>query len=262
MNFLTSFKQQLIQNSSLRWSASFTYVVALYTCVILTVVYWNVGNTAAPQPMAAMMIDLAPMPVAPETPPSNAPPGSAQEETPPPPEPAPELEPIIEPLPELPIISEAETRLSKEPPPELEVIKEEPEPLYEEQVAQEDKAPLAFEASPDEVAAAPMDGAVSLAPSQAQATWQSALLGHLEHHKRYPREARRNRQEAVVYVGITINRNGTVVDYRLTQPSAYNALNQETLALIARARPLPPPPPEVSGDTVEFVVPVEFFLRR
>jgi hypothetical protein len=44
-------------------------------------------------------------------------------------------------------------------------------------------------------APAPMEGAVSMAA----ATWQSLLLGHLEHHKRYPREAQRNREEAVVY---------------------------------------------------------------
>jgi len=263
VNFLTSFKQQMIQNSSLRWGASFAFVVGVFSSAIWVTLNWQPNSrTNVAQPMAAMMIDLAPMPVTPETPLSAAPPGPAQEETPlPPPEPVPEPEPIIEPLPELPIIEEAEALLPKEPPPEPELI-EESEPLDEDQLAQEDKAPPAFEAPPDAVAAAPIDGAVSLAPSQAPATWQSVLLGHLEHHKRYPREARRKRQEAVVYVRITINRDGSVVDYRLTKPSPYSTLNQETLALIARAQPLPPPPPEVSGDTVEFVVPVEFFLRR
>jgi protein TonB len=62
-------------------------------------------------------------------------------------------------------------------------------------------------------------------------------------------------------VRVKINRDGTVVDYRLEKPCKHKALNQEALALIGRAKPLPPPPVEVEGKTVEFVVPVEFFLR-
>jgi hypothetical protein len=64
---------------------------------------------------------------------------------------------------ELPVIKEAEALLPQlllEPEP----IEEEVEPL-DEQIAQQDKAPPAFEAPPDEIAAAPTDGAVSLAPS-------------------------------------------------------------------------------------------------
>jgi protein TonB len=262
MILFTSFKQQLISSSSFRWGSSFAFIVCVYVSAVLSAVYWSVSSPPSPTPpMAAMMIDLAPMPVAPETPPNASPPGPTQEETPAPPELMPE--PIVEPLPELPelpVASEAEALLPTLLP-EPEPIEEEVEPL-DEQIAQEDKATPAFEAPVDEIAAAPMEGAVSLAPSPALATWQSVLLGHLQHHKNYPREARRNRQEAVVYVRISINRDGTVVDYSLTQPSAYKALNQEALALIARAQPLPPPPPEMIRDTLEFVVPVEFFLRR
>ena len=32
-------------------------------------------------------------------------------------------------------------------------------------------------------------------------------------------------------------------------------------ALLARAQPLPPPPPEVTGDRIELRVPIQFFLR-
>lgn len=248
--------KSLLETSSLRWSGSFVFVVGVHVGAVLLALNWNtVGPVAPAEPMAAIMVDLAPMPVAPETPPNAAPPGPAQEELPPPP---PEPEPEIEPLPELPVVQEAEALLPAEPEP----LEEEPEPIEEVLQAQEDQAPPSIDAPPDDIAAAPMDGAVSLTPSQAPATWQSVLLGHLEHHKRYPREARRRRQEAVVYVRVRINRDGTVVDYRLEKPSTHEALNQETLALIARAQPLPPPPMEVTGETVEFVVPVEFFLRK
>jgi len=37
------------------------------------------------------------------------------------------------------------------------------------------------------------------------------------------------------------------------------ALDQEALAALARAAPLPKPPVEVSGDVLDLVVPVDFF---
>ena len=264
MRMLTSFKQQLINEPAVRWSSSFAFVVFVCASVVLTALNWNVSSTVSPAPpMAAMMVDLAPMPIMPEHQTDVARSGPAQEKTPPPPELIPKSE--VKPLSELPVIKEAEALLPKELPPELieeepEIIEEEPEPIKEE-IVQEDSAPPVFEALPDEIAAAPMEAAVSVKPSQALATWQSTLLGQLERHKRYPRKARRNRQESVVYVSITIDREGTVLDYRLTQASTYEALNQETLALIARAQPFPPPPPRISGDTVKFVVPVEFYLH-
>jgi len=38
-------------------------------------------------------------------------------------------------------------------------------------------------------------------------------------------------------------------------------LDQETLALVARAQPLPKPPPEVASDRIELVVPIAFSLH-
>ncbi len=257
-SYVLSARYYILHNAALRWGSSFAFVVGVYTCAVFVVLNWYTNSVPAPaQPMAAMMVDLAPMPVAPKTPPHVATSGPEQKEMPPAPaDSIPEQE--REPLPELPAIKDAEAVLPPEPKPIEEEVELEP---VEKQVVQEDKAPPAIEAPADDVAAAPMEGAVSLAASQAPATWQSVLLGHLENHKRYPREARRNREEGVVYVRVKINRDGTLVNYRLDKSCKHEALNKEALAMIARAQPLPPPPTEVEGDTVEFVVPVEFFLR-
>ena len=251
------FWQQIQQQPALRWGGSFVFIVGVHISVIAAALYWQPSVTpSSTPPMAAIMVDLAPVPLAPDTPENARDTGPVQKEVPPPP--IPEPEPEIEPLPELPVIEKAQAIL----PPKPEPIDEPPEPVEQELPAQQDSAPPAIEAPPAPEPAAPMDGAVSLLPSQATATWQSVLLGHLEQHKRYPRLARRNRQEAIVYVRVSINRDGTVIDYRLERPSTYEALNRETLALIARAQPLPPPPQDTVSDIVEFVVPVEFFLRR
>ena len=250
-------QQQFLLNPYWRWSTSFTLVIGLYIGAVLIVLNWRAHHTAPPAPpMAAMMIELAPAPVAPMTPPSALPPAPRQQKMPPPPQPRPEPEPIIEPPPELPVVKKAEAQLAPKPEP----LEEELQPVKEE-IAQEETAPPDFKAPPDALAAAPMDSALSTLPSQAPATWQSALLGHLEKHKRYPRQARRRGQEAVVYIRVTINRDGTVVSYKLTQPCPYATLNRETLALINRAQPLPAPPSEITGETVEFIVPVAFSLK-
>ena len=247
--------QSIQQSHTLRWTGSFVFVAAIYTAAALFSLNESsrVETITAP-PMAAMLIDLAPMPSAPPTPPRALPVAPQQAEIPPPPRPQPE----IEPLPELPVLKQAAALLPPKPEPLEEEISE---PIDDEQVAQEESAPATFESPPDDRVAAPMEGSVSLLPSTARLTWQSALLGHLEKHKRYPRQARRRRQEAVVYVHVTITRDGTVVDCHLSQPSTYTILNRETLALIARAQPLPAPPEDVVGKTIEFVVPVAFALK-
>lgn len=236
-----------------RWSSSFVFVVFVHVVIILTVLYWN---TASPpivvQPMAAIMIDLAPLPAAPEVPTNALPPGFVQKEAPPESEPIPE----IEPLPEIPEVVTPAAVI----PPKSE-IEEKPEEHIEE-TAQEEKAPPSIEAPPAEKVLAPMQGALSLVPSHVKASWQSMVVGHLERQKRYPRKARRKRQEATVTVRVSIKRDGYVDSYKLEHASQFEALNKEVLAMVKRAEPLPPPPKEMIGETIEFVVPVVFSLRN
>ena len=241
-----------------RWVSSFVLVVAVYVGTVFAVLNWPSSKLVeSGEPMAAMIIELAPMPTAPPVPSVAAPPGEIQEEIQATPEPKPAPE-ITESLPEIPEVAKAEAIL----PPEPESVEEIEEQEQDERPEQQEQAPVVMETPPDEVAAAPKQGAVSLTPSHATLSWQSVLLGHLESHKRYPRESRRRRQEAIVYVRVQINRDGTVVDYRLERACLYEPLNQESLALVARAQPLPPPPEDFEGETIEFVVPVEFSLRR
>ncbi len=99
-------------------------------------------------------------------------------------------------------------------------------------------------------------------PSKAIPAWQGLLLGRLERAKRFPESARFRRQQGMVLLRFTMDRAGTVVSARIEKSSGYEALDEETLALVRRAQPLPRPPAEVPGATIELVVPVEFFLNR
>lgn len=95
----------------------------------------------------------------------------------------------------------------------------------------------------------------------ARETWQALVLDQLERHKRYPRAAREQHHEGVARVRFSINRHGKVLSSRLEKSSGSPILDQETLDLIRRVNPLPPPPSDVPGDSIEMIAPIRFFLR-
>ena len=111
----------------------------------------------------------------------------------------------------------------------------------------------------------PVAHALSSAPSgvssSASTTWQGLLLGHLQQHRRYPRQSERLRQQGVAYVRFAVARDGRVSAPRIERSSGFALLDQETLDTVQRASPVPVPPADVAGDTVDVMVPVAFFLR-
>ncbi len=58
-----------------------------------------------------------------------------------------------------------------------------------------------------------------------------------------------------------MDRAGNVLSARLERSCGYVELDREAVALAKRAEPLPRPPAEIEGQTVELVVPIEFHLR-
>jgi len=91
--------------------------------------------------------------------------------------------------------------------------------------------------------------------------FQVKLLRHLNRHKRYPSSARAKREQGVVHVRFTMDRRGKVLAASVEKACQFETLNQEGVALLARAQPLPMPPPEMEGESIEMIVPVEFSLK-
>lgn len=96
--------------------------------------------------------------------------------------------------------------------------------------------------------------------SKGPATWQGAVLARLERFKRYPALARVGRQAGVAYLHVAMDRQGGVLSARIDRSSGSVVLDDEAMALVRRAAPLPAPPPEVVGDPLELTVPIEFSL--
>jgi protein TonB len=87
-------------------------------------------------------------------------------------------------------------------------------------------------------------------------SWQRALVAQIERHKRYPPQARG--EQGVAKLEFRLDRGGRIVTSRIAQTSGSAALDAETLALIRRAQPFPPPPADVSEEQLSFVVPIRY----
>jgi protein TonB len=194
---------------------------------------------------------------------------------PPPPEP---VEPALHDIQPQPI-KQAEVTLPMPPPParkppEREAEKPErkrpepkrpepkprtPRPIQEKRQAQAQSQvttapPRAQQFAPSPAATAPPQGVP--APSAAMtASWVSRLNAHLNRSKRYPPEARARREEGIVRLSFSIDPSGRVLSYRIVGSSGSSLLDQEALALIQRASPVPAPP---AGAALSFTVPIRF----
>jgi protein TonB len=92
------------------------------------------------------------------------------------------------------------------------------------------------------------------------ADYSSLLQAWLEKHKKYPRRAKLRHWQGTAVLQFTIDGAGNVLDYRIARSSGHAVLDEEVEAMIRRAAPLPPAPPEMQNARLEFVVPVRFFL--
>ncbi|WP_255265450.1 energy transducer TonB family protein [Sphingobium chlorophenolicum] len=209
-------------------------VLGFHAVPALVAAYWLGPTISTPAEETAIFIDMAP-PAAPPVPPSEQPPGPKQvkAETP-----QPKL--VRDPVKTPPL-----------PNPTVALPVQPPEPPREEakQAAPQTTAPPARPAPPAPVL------------SSGVPTWQGLVLGALNKVKRYPFAAQSRRQQGVPYIRFVMDRNGRVVSSRLERSSGFAMLDNEAVNLPRRAQPLPKPPADVTGDTIELVVPVEFYLR-
>jgi TonB family protein len=173
---------------------------------------------------------------------------------------------------------EEETALPQEKPTEAEepdriVAESAPKkPTQEEQqVAAVETNASAESAAAEATAPAPIKGAreapIATAPApgtgasaqRIRVTWQKKLMAHLERFKRYPSAGvpRSTRIE----VGFTLDRLGHVVSVEIRQGSGDPAFDQAALAMLRRADPVPPPPPLIADEGLNFTLPVVYRVK-
>jgi len=171
-------------------------------------------------------------------------------------------------------------KVEPSPAPDPEVVLPSPQPVAdkkpEEEKPEEDKpkqqsadqavaaplttAPPRVDAAEQQVAVAPSPGSAAAA-ARAKAAWERSLVSHLNRFKRYPDAARARRNEGDVAVQFTIDRAGGVIASRIIRSSGSPALDEEALAVLQRANPLPAPPGHVNGSTFDLTLPIQFRIR-
>jgi len=238
----------------LRWGACFALALCFHAVGVAALLAHWTENADLVANAPVITIDLAPVAVAPDTKPNELPPGPQQAEAEPEPEPDP-----VKPVEKLKLPPEPKAELPvavTPPPPPLQKPKEE---KPKQQHASLPSAPSTAE-NKAERAAAPAPGASSRNP-YAVPNWKSQLVATLERSKRYPSEARVRGEQGVAQLAFSIDRHGGVHHARIVHSSGSELLDRETLALVERAQPLPPPPPELAGAEITIVVPIRYNIR-
>lgn len=176
----------------------------------------------------------------------------------------PDMLPVAEapPLPPSEIFEPAPVRPQQRPenlPPPPQVVEQREQPRREpprQPPPSVQQQQAAVNAPQGQAVAAPQTSQGSTGVSPAR--WQSRLIAHLERRKRYPSGARSRREEGTAHVRFSIDRSGNVLSVQLVRSSGFAELDQEVLAMVRRASPVPAPP---EGANLEVVAPVLFQIR-
>jgi periplasmic protein TonB len=116
------------------------------------------------------------------------------------------------------------------------------------------RAPAASNSPAAKSAVSPTSSSGATA-SSALASWKGELVAHINRFKRFPPNAV---AAGTASVAFAINRVGSVVSARLIASSGDRALDEEAVALLHRASPVPPPPAQFGGNVVTLAVPIRF----
>ena len=256
----------------LRWSAAAAIAVAAHVCgATLAAMHWQ-DEEAQEDAAGPVAIELAPMAMSPRLDTADVAPGPLMEEAKATPEAAREVKkeiekdlPRVEPSPlapdpqvVLPVPKPVDEKKPEEDQPQEEVATKHSETQTE--VASLTTAPPPVDAAPAPVAAAPAPG-ISASVTRAKASWERALVSHLNRYKRYPNEARQRGVKGDVSVRFTLDRTGKVMAAEVVRSSGSSSLDDEALAVLHRASPLPAPPDLVAGASFDLVLPIQFRIK-
>lgn len=270
----------------LRWSAAGTIVFGAHAGLVATYFLFHQPDRA-PTGAPVVLVELAPLPSAPQpaaidVPPEprvEAEPTPEPENVPDPPTEVAETKPV-EPEPEPEPDSEPVQTIAEKPPevipPKPEVVTqaiplpELPSPKPVERPKKKEQAkPKAKRPPPRRQASAPAQSEAAAAPqfgltaetSRAQASWRDLVVAHLQRNKRYPSAAQARRDQGTVILGFTVDRKGHVLSHHIARGSGVSELDVEVRAMIQRADPLPAFPPTMGQSRVSLSVPIRFSLR-
>jgi periplasmic protein TonB len=230
-----------------RWALSGAVVVCVYGGIAAAMVRWHDPVVDTSEPTGAIVVEFAPEVVAPTAPETKVAPGPEQVQS--------------DAVPEKPI-----EKVEKEPEEKIEEDKG--ELTVEQKAEQKPPEEMPRDASPistpppelPKIAALPA-GPIQGTPKKAvdpkaMQTWVGEIAAAIERKKRHVRF----RQEAVAEVTFTLDKQGHLIDSRITKSSGAADLDAEALTLLNRAQPFPPGR-GITDEQVHLTVPIRFSLK-
>ncbi|HWJ70562.1 MAG TPA: TonB family protein [Sphingobium sp.] len=240
------------------WGKAFAAVLALHLAAAMVAAAWQGASIAPLEPEMSIALDLAPLPSADEPVAAQAAaaaPLPMRQERPVPIE---RPQPLVQPEMPVPVIA-----------PHV------PVPVRAAVAA----APAAGPSAPAEAnsgngtAGGGVEGSADRAATNGTgrgrgergggdeaAAWRGRVLAHLDRHKRYPAAAKMMKREGRVQLNLTMDRRGHVLAVSVGRGAGFKALDDEAVAVVKRAQPLPLPPPAVEGEAIPMQVPIGFAL--
>lgn len=251
-----------------RWGLAAAFVVAAHGGLMGGYLLLPDSEPEGSALSPAVVVDLAPVPLAPASQQDLAP-GPEMVEAQAAPKPPPQEEPeIVEPVPRLEAPVPAEVTLpepkpkavEKKPEEEPDTQKAETPAVQQDMPAPQTTAAPRSEQNTAETPQAPSPGNVA-STRAAIASWRDLVLARLQANKRYPGSAEARHEQGVVTLSFTLDRNGKVLARSIARSSGVAALDEEVLTMVQRAQPLPAFPPAMVQQSVNLVVPIRFSLK-
>jgi periplasmic protein TonB len=252
-----------------RWAISGAVVVAAYGGAATAVVNWHDPVFEA-EPSGAIVLELAPVAAGPEMPREDIQPGPPMEmsdASPAKPIDGPEetqekveqkvaAKPIEEPPPETKPVPDPD--LAVAPPEEQEKV---PQRQVPRPPAPTTAAPQVVPEQTASVPAAPMQALPKRDDSKGLQRWGGQISASIKRNLRFPETSRARREQGVAQVSFVLDRQGRVLESRVVRSAGTTALDQEALAVLQRAQPFPPPPPDTPGERLPLTVPIIFEVK-
>lgn len=238
-----------------RWGAAAAFVIFIHAALIAGYLAWHITFEPAGKPLEAVSLDLAPSTAAPETQTADVAPGPAMQAADAPasePERQKAVEETIAPTPPQQnpaVIAPPEQKPKPDPSREISkpVAKQPPKKSSDKPAPRTSAAPRAELQAPAKNARSGASAAAALA------TYRQRLNAHLQRFKGGGAGG-----SGRVMAVFTVSRGGGISGARVSSSSGNAALDNEAVATIRRAAPLPPIPPEIPQSSLTFPVPFSF----
>jgi periplasmic protein TonB len=220
----------------MRWVVAAAFVVVIHAGAIALYIFWHQPEAEIGDDAEIVTVELAPI--------DSTPDAVARDDAP-----APETMIESKALPE-PQKEKPREELKVEQPPD-ETPSNVPMPVVKPPEQAEVTPPPAPHTAQQVKGGAP----------RIEASWQTSLLRQLQRFKRYPAGAQSRNEQGVVLLSFSLDRTGHVLAHSVARSSGFPDLDNEVMALIMRAEPLPAFPASMPQTRLDLTVPIRFSLR-